>query len=578
MKLVTKIVLSMVLVLALVAAVSSVFMDIRTKAVIQDDIKAKALVLVRTFESQLGNGYGQEAADGRNEAFSLALASLAASFPDLIAINIYKMATGKVVASNLEGELGKDMAPEDIAAAGKDRAVVLFGRDGGFDVIDVTSPLHRKGSIDYVMGVKTDIGADLGRLNAIILQNTGISAVLILLAGLFALGLARSIVAPVRLAGESFRDLATGEADLTKRLDASRGDELGLMAGDFNAFAEKLRVIVVTIKGAQAKLAEMASGLRGGAGRTSASVERISASVAGAKDKAAGQAEVVLESASAIEEIAKNIEAMDGMVSGQAACVTQASAAIEEMVANIASVFQSMERMAEQFVAVSSSVEEGKVARDAAASLVAGIAERSRSLQDANATIASIASRTNLLAMNAAIEAAHAGEAGAGFSVVADEIRKLAENAATQSRAIRQDISEVRKTIDGVVESTDNLGRAFGMVEANIGETGRLVAEVRVAMSEQRTGSEQLLGLIQNLNSLTFQVRDGSAEMAKGNETLLAGTTELRVAAEGMKTDIDVISRAVEELDESARATADSAEGAGRAVAAMEGAVGSFKA
>jgi len=578
MKLVTKIVLSFVLALSVVVALCTFFIDIKTRAVIRDDIQSKALVLVRTFESQIGSGYGQEGSEGRNESYSVALSSLTASFPDLLEINIYKISTKKVVASNEADTIGKDADPEDMEAAQQDRAVVLFDRKDGKDVVDVTAPLHHEGAIGYVMGVKSDVGADIARLRLIILQNSAIGAFLIILVGLFAFAFARRIAAPIKIAGGTFRDIAAGDADLTKRLDASRGDELGHMARDFNTFVEKLRGIVTGIKGAQAKLAEISAGLEAGSKLTSVSVSRIAESVASAKDKAAGQSEVVLESASAIEEIAKNIEAMDGMVSGQAACVSQASAAIEEMVANIASVFQSMERMAEQFSSVSASVEEGKVARDAAAGLVAGIAERSRSLQDANSTIAGIASRTNLLAMNAAIEAAHAGEAGRGFSVVADEIRKLAENAANQSRAIRKDISEVLTTIDGVVESTDRLGKAFGKVETNIDETGKLVSEVRMSMSEQRQGSDQLLSLIQNLNALTIQVRDGSAEMAEGNETLLTGTSELRVAAEGMKRDIDSISQAVKDLDESARGTAVSAEGAKLAVDAMEEAVGSFKA
>ncbi len=578
MKLVTKIVLSFILTLAFTVAVCSAFIDVRTKAVVQDGVRSKALVLVRTFESQIGSGYLQEAADGTNGVFNVALGSLNASFPELIEINIYKIGTGKVVASNKEGMVGKDVDPEDIASARKDSTVVLFGKQDGKDIIDVTAPLHRKGSIDYVMGVKTDIGADLRRLGAIVFQNTAIGAGLILLVGLFALALARSIVAPIMLAGGTFRDIAAGEADLTKRLDSRRGDELGRMAADFNAFVEKLRGIVAGIKDAQGQLASIAAGLGADAARTSASAGRISSSVGGAKDKAAGQSEVVLESASAIEEIAKNIEGMNGMVASQSACVTEASAAVEEIAANIGSVFQSMERMAERFAAVSTSVDEGKVARDAAATLVAGIAERSVSLQEANAIIASIASRTNLLAMNAAIEAAHAGEAGKGFSVVADEIRKLAENAAAQSKAIRKDIGEVRGTIDGIVDSTDRLGKAFGKVEETIGETGKLVEEVRTSMSEQRDGASQLLKLIQSLNSLTAQVRDGSAEMAKGNETLLAGTTELRVAAEGMKRDIEAIASEAAELEESARGTALSAEGANKAVEAMETAVGGFKA
>jgi methyl-accepting chemotaxis protein len=577
LKLVTKLVMSFVLTVVVVVAVGSAFIDTKTKAVIQDNIRTKALVLVRTFESQIADDYDKEGEDGRNGDFSVALASLASSFPDILEIDIYKLSTGKVVASSLAGMIGRPSNPVATFVASKDADVALFDKADRRNIFDVAAPLHRNGSIGYVMQVKSDIGSDMRRIDAIVAEDSAIGAGFILVVGLLAFALSTRLVRPIKRAGGIFRDIAAGDADLTKRLDAGRGDELGRMAADFNSFVEKLRVIVVGIKGAQGRLASMAAALEAGSGRTSASAERIASSVAGAKDKAADQAKVVSESAETIEEIAGNISAMDDMVSSQAASVSQASAAIEEMVATIASVFQAMERMADRFTAFNASVEEGLSARDTAAGLVAGMAERSRSLQDANAIIATIASRTNLLAMNAAIEAAHAGEAGKGFSVVADEIRKLAENAAIQTRAIRQDIGKMGGAIDGVVTSTDLLGRAFRKVETDLGETGRLVAEVRSAMSEQREGSRQLLGVVQSLKSLTVRVRDGSAAMARGNEVLLAGTATVRAAAEGMKADIEAISAAAAELEESARGSAASATSAGQAVEAMEAAVGSFK-
>jgi methyl-accepting chemotaxis protein len=545
--------------------------------IMQEDIQAKALVLVHTFESQLGAGYEQENAEGVNEVFGAALQALKTTVPSIQEINIYKVPTAKAVASNVPDMVGKDVDPEDIKAAKDDKIVVLFEQEKGQEIIDVTSPLHHEGSIDYVMGIKQNIQDDYKRINEVFLKTLLIGAVLVALIALVASVIARRISKPILMAGASFRELAEGEADLSKRLDDGRKDEIGALATDFNSFVVKLVDIVKAIKAAQGHLDLMAAELKASSEETVKSISRIASNVEGAKATAATQADVVINSASAIEEIAKNIESMDGTIAGQAAGVAQASAAVEEMIASIASVFQSMERMGEQFGSVSAAVVEGKVARDEAASLVTAIADRSRSLQDANSTIASIASRTNLLAMNAAIEAAHAGEAGKGFSVVADEIRKLAENSAEQSRVIKQDIGEVRKSIDEVVQSTDRLGKAFGNVEGNISETGKLVDEIRHSVSEQSQGSTEILKLLSSLNSITVQVRDGSAEMAEGNSTLLEGTTRLRVATESMGQDIDAIARGMAALAEIARGEVDISNKAGTAIDTMEAVVGRFK-
>jgi hypothetical protein len=122
-KLVTKLALSSILALAFVLLVSSVFMTIRMRAIIRDDIAAKATVLIKTFESQCAGGYEREGEDGSNLAFNLALASLSSSFPDLDELAIYKIETGKVVASNIAEQLGKVADPEDLQAAKEDRTL-----------------------------------------------------------------------------------------------------------------------------------------------------------------------------------------------------------------------------------------------------------------------------------------------------------------------------------------------------------------------------------------------------------------------------------------------------------------------
>ncbi len=138
----------------------------------------------------------------------------------------------------------------------------------------------------------------------------------------------------------------------------------------------------------------------------------------------------------AINGIAENINSLENMIEMQASGVTQASAAVEEMIGNISSVNNSVEKMANSFATLGKTTNEGIMRQSSVAQYVQQVAEQSKTLQDANTAIANVASQTNLLAMNAAIEAAHAGEAGKGFSVVADEIRNLSVTSSEQSKKI----------------------------------------------------------------------------------------------------------------------------------------------
>ncbi len=179
--------------------------------------------------------------------------------------------------------------------------------------------------------------------------------------------------------------------------------------------------------------------------------------------------------------------------------------------------------------------------------------------------------------MNAAIEAAHVGNAGKGFSVVADEIRKLAENAQEQSKKISRDIHVVESAIVEVVTSSDRLGNAFSKIDHSINQTKEIVKLVSVAMVEQKSGSENLLSSLQSLNSLTDGVRSGSSEMNMGNESLVEDVTKVRNLASSIEEELSVVWQAADDLDENARNAAQMAVDAGHAIRTMEAAVGKFK-
>jgi len=160
-----------------------------------------------------------------------------------------------------------------------------------------------------------------------------------------------------------------------------------------------------------------------------------------------------------------------------------------------------------------------------------------------------IASQTNLLSMNAAIEAAHAGEAGKGFAVVADEIRKLAENSGEQSKTISTVLKKIKASIDKIMASTDNVLKKFEAIDSSV----RIVAEqeenIRNAMEEQGVGSKQILEAIGSVNEITRMVTDGSHEMLEGSSEVIRESKNLEKSTQEITGGMNEMALGAEQIN-----------------------------
>jgi methyl-accepting chemotaxis protein len=389
--------------------------------------------------------------------------------------------------------------------------------------------------------------------------------------------ISRSILSPIRRAGAGFRALAEGEADLTITVDIERNDEIGDLASEINIFLGKLREIMSDLKGAQESLSGIGDRLGASVAGTETAMTELNGGIDAVRERGLHQASSVEESSSSVSQIARNIASLDELIANQAASITEASAAIEQMVGNIGSVTASIARMASEFVALSGASEAGKTTLAAAVERISQISAQSRSLLEANEVISSIASSTNLLAMNAAIEAAHAGEAGKGFSVVADEIRRLSETAAGQSKTIGSELTSILETIGAVVASSKESEEAFSLVARKIADTDALVKEINQAMIEQGEGSKQILEALREMNEVTAQVKNGSTEMSEGNKTVLDEMVRLRESAFDVKERIDAMAASALDIDSNVDTVSDMAQGTRDTIKRMEAAIGRFK-
>jgi methyl-accepting chemotaxis protein len=375
----------------------------------------------------------------------------------------------------------------------------------------------------------------------------------------------------------SLESLSKNEGDLTKTLPVNSEDEIGTLSKSFNAFLLSLNGIIKKIQASIENTTNLGQTLSSSSTEAAAAIEEIRANMVSIMSHSVDLDAEITDSDGLISDAKDSVDTISQLIAAQAADVNESSASVQQMIASIRSVAQTSESKLKVVDTLQSQATTGAQAIEETVAVIRKVTDSANVIMDIVRVINGISSKTNILAMNAAIEAAHAGDYGKGFSVVADEIRLLAEDTSVHSQEISASMEEILEYIRTSEESSARTGEFFNSIFQSIKEVAGGMAEICNAMAELSTGGNQINQSLTSLIQISTNVEDSSSGIKRGMEGIGAAvkkvsgiSSETKNGMSEMTGALDEISAAVQAVSAACSQTAENAE-------ACERLVGKFK-
>jgi len=359
------------------------------------------------------------------------------------------------------------------------------------------------------------------------------------------------IIKPIYQLNSSIVDIARGEGDLTGHIPIQTKDELGTLAGEFNFFINTLNKIIARIKILSGKTVNVKDVMVSNSEETASALYQITKNINSINHLIVSLNSHIQTNGQILESLDQSLQEETEDIDAQSAAVSEVSAAVIEMVSslnNIANVTRVKKETTDQLVLTA---QKGSQNLDKTVNYITEINNSVDSIKEMVNIINKISSQTNLLAMNAAIEAAHAGESGKGFSVVADEIRKLAESSSMNAKEIKSNLTLVLDNIENVSAMGKETSSSFIEINREVQEVSKAFQEISATTQELHNNSKEITNSMNVLGDKTGKVLEKSEFMKVNADTLGKNFSDVNTISLQVTDSISEISIGIQEISDS---------------------------